>query len=298
MKQIILHKAPFDLRNQNSFFGGWPILTDTDQVFSVVMAFPVEGTQESAAVVIEQTSSGQLNAKTYGPDSVHTQALNQALAVLSLDIDDSTWQDVGKHDKVIASLQKKYNYIRPVLFHSPYEAAAGFVIGQRISVKQRQALQAKMAEQYGQTIEVEDQQFVAFPSPQELLKIKEFKGINSTKIERLHGVARAAMDGKLGREYLLGLPVSDALTALQSIQGIGPFYASGILYRGAGIVDDITDDRLTKYAIKMAYDLKKEPNQQEALEIVKKWTPYRMWCEVLIHIWLRREVGMPKHGKL
>ena len=293
MQQTIHTKSPFDLRNQNSFFGGWPVLKDIDNEYSIVLTFPVEGWQGSTAVVVSQKKDREINVESFGAKNSE-QAIKQAMATLSLDVDDSGWEKVGKNDKVIANLQNKYHSLRPVLFHSPYEAAAGFVIGQRISVKQRQAIQKKMAEQLGATIEVQGQKFSAFPTPQALLDLQEFPSLNATKLERLHGIAEAALSSKLDRAYLLNLSVEQALAQLQQLKGLGPFYASGILYRGAGIVDDITDDALTKYAIQQAYGLSKEPTQAEALAIAEKWRPYRMWCEVLIHVWLRREVGLPK----
>jgi DNA-3-methyladenine glycosylase II len=290
MKQHITTKAPFDLRNQNSFFGGWPVIRDTPEEFAIVIAFPVEGWRESAAVVVSQVRNGVLTVET----EASQQAVDQTLACLSLDVDDKRWPEVGKQDKVIAYLQEKYSYLRPVLFHSPYEAAAGFIIGQRISVKQRQAIQKRMAEQLGERFEIEGKAFYAFPGPQKLLEIAEFAGLNPNKIERLHGVAEAALAGKLDRAKLLALPLSEALIQLEALNGIGPFYARGILYRGAGIVNDITDDDLTKYAVEQAYRLPRQPSQKEVIKIAENWEPYRMWCEVLVHVWMRREIGMPK----
>ncbi len=291
---IIKHKASFNLRNQNSYFGGWPVISDSEEEYSIVIAFPVQGWQESAAVVVSQDREGKLYVEAFGAIKSFKQAIEQALKTLSLDVDDEGWEEVGENDQIIYGLQEKYNYLRPVLFHSPYEAAAGFVIGQRISVKQRQAIQKKMADQLGEKINVKGQTFSAFPSPQALLDIHEFPSLNPIKLQRLHGIANAALDGKLDREYLLKMPHDRALNELQKLDGIGPFYASGILYRGAGVADDITDDSLTKYAIQQAYNLPKEPTQSEVMKIAENWRPYRMWCEVLIHIWLRREVGLPK----
>ena len=129
------------------------------------------------------------------------------------------------------------------------------------------------------------------------MTINEFSGLSPAKLERLHNIASAAIEGKLDRKYLLGLETDEALIQLQSLPGIGPFYASGILYRGAGIVDGVTDDDLTKYAVEKAYELASEPNQKLVLEIAQNWKPYRMWCEVLLHIWLRREIGLPSRKK-
>lgn len=287
-------KAPFDLKNQNSYFGSWPVLTDTDEEYSIIITFPVEGWKESAAVVMTQKNDGGLSVVVHGTKTQSEKAVNQALATLSLDVDDAEWEAVGGKDQVIDTLQKKYDCLRPTLFHSPYEAAVGFVIGQRISVKQRQAIQKKMSDQLGEKITVKDQMYSAFPLPQKLLEIQEFPSLNQTKMERLQGIAQAALDGKLDRMYLLGMSPNHALEELQKLEGVGPFYASGILYRGAGIVDDITDDSLTKYAIKQAYKLAGEPTQTEVMKIAENWRPYRMWAEVLIHVWLRREVGLPK----
>lgn len=290
MKLPVKLQAPYDLKNQNSFFGGWPVLRDTSGEFAIVVAFPVEGWQESAAVVISQDVDGMVSAETNGSE----QAIAQALACLSLDVDDSNWEQVGRQDKTIGDLQAKYSYLRPGLFHSPYEAAAGFIIGQRISIKQRQAIQKKLSEQLGEKFELEGKEFFAFPTPQKLLETHEFPSLNPNKIERLHGVAEAALAGKLDRSKLLGLPPAEAMAQLEALKGIGPFYASGILYRGAGVVNDITDDDLTKYAVQQAYKLPQAPAQKEVVEISRNWDPYRMWCEVLIHAWMRREVGMPK----
>lgn len=291
--QPVEHHAPFDLRNQNSFFGGWPVLVDSEQEFSIVISFPVEGWQDSAFVVVSQTKDGKLSVRAEGTKN-SKEAIDQALATLSLNVDDADWASIGKQDKVIGNLQQKYTFLRPVLFHSPYEAAAGFIIGQRISIKQRQAIQKRMSEELGESITIDGQTFCAFPQPQQLLNLGEFAGLNPTKLERLHGIAKATLDGKLARKYLLELSEEEALESLTSLNGIGPFYASGILYRGAGIVDGVTDDQLTKYAIQQAYHLQAEPSQKQVLEIAENWKPYRMWCEVLIHIWMRREIGMPK----
>ncbi len=290
----IPHLAPFSLRNQNEYFGGWPVVVDSKEEFAIALTFPIEGWECSATVIIRQDRKGSLSAKAYGKNIDTQKAIAQALAILSLDVDDASWQEVGKIDAFISGLQEKYTYIRPSLFHSPYEAAVGFIIGQRISIKQRQAIQARLAEQYGEIIEAEGQTYHAFPSPQVLVGLQETNIINPAKLERLHGIAATALEGKLDRKYLLSLSNATALAELESLNGIGPFYASGILYRGAGVVDDVTDDSLTKYAVMQAYNLPNEPSQPEVLEIAQNWRPYRMWCEVLLHIWLRREVGMPK----
>jgi DNA-3-methyladenine glycosylase II len=287
--------GPYDLAHQNEYFGGWPTLGGDGG--TIVIALPVDGWQASAAVLVSQRTDGRLELEVFGGAGSERKATEQALAALSLDVDGAAWPEVGERDEHIGGLLNKYNFLRPVLFNSPYEAAANFIIGHRISMKQGRAIRARMAEAHGTKIDVRGEVFAAFPEPERLLAVSEFRGLNSAKIGRLHGVAEAALAGTLDRAKLRQLPIEEAARQIRQIDGIGPFFASGILNRGAGVVDDITDDDLTKYAVQVGYELPERPTQAEVLTIAEKWKPYRMWAEVLLHVWLRREVGLPSRRR-
>ena len=150
-----------------------------------------------------------------------------------------------------------------------------------------------LAEDLGGKVLVEGQVFHAFPQPSDLFTLQDYKGLNEQKIERLHSVAKSALDGLLDRDYLRSLPIDTALAQLETLPGVGPFFAQGILHRGAGLVDDITRDDLTDYAIQKAYQLADVPDQAKIDEISQPWRPFRMWATVLLHIWVRREYGVP-----
>ncbi|MFO0704646.1 MAG: DNA-3-methyladenine glycosylase 2 family protein [Candidatus Andersenbacteria bacterium] len=288
-------RGPFDLANQNQFFGGWPTLAD--EPGALVLSFPVEGWDGSAAVVLRQTkTNGRVTGEVYGTTHAPAKAKAQALAALSLDQDGTGWPAIGKRDPVIGALQKKYRLLRPSLFNSPYEAAAHFIIAHRISMLQGRAIRARMAEEFGEAIRVGRETFYAFPTPQRLLQIKKIKSLPARKIDRLHGVAQAALEGTLDRAYLrkkASASSDQALEELQRIAGIGPFFASGILRRGAGLVDSITRDSMTRYAVQKAYRLPQPPNDAQLDAIADRWHPYRMWAIIVLHIWVRREVGRP-----
>jgi DNA-3-methyladenine glycosylase II len=286
-----MSKGPFDLWNQNQYFGGWLTLRNSSQ--TIVMAFPVEGWKGSAAVSLRQETNGRIIGNVYGAPHLTEKAKSQALASVSLDIAAEDWPEVGKRDLVIGELQEKYQFLRPVLFHSPYEAAAGFVIGHRRSIKQKREIIKRLSEELGEKIMVEEEGFHAFPDPAVLLTLKSFKSLDAQKIERLHAVAHSALEGLLDHDQLRSLPVEDALSKLESLPGIGPFFAQGILHRGAGLVDDITRDDLTDQAIQTAYHLPKAPDQAKMDQISQPWRPFRMWAAILLHIWFRREVGVP-----
>jgi DNA-3-methyladenine glycosylase II len=288
-------RGPFDLAHQVQYFGEW--LHEKDNADAIVLPFAVEGWKGSAAVSLAQAPDGRIIGNVAGPAVVVNAARDQALASLSLDIDAVEWTAMGRRNPPIGALQEKYRWLRPVLFYSPYEAAAGFIIGHRISIRQRRAIMARMAEELGDAIELRGQTFHAFPGPGVLSGLPRYEGISAEKIERLHGVARAALDGWLDRARLRSLSTDEARTRLQTLRGVGPFFADGILHRGAGLVDDVPNDDLTPLAVQKAYNLAQPPGREELQGIAESWRPFRTWTTVLLHVWLRREIGLPERKK-
>jgi DNA-3-methyladenine glycosylase II len=280
--------APFSLTNTAQYFGGWGTF-DTDQS-ALVMAFPVEGWQTSAAVALRQIGDN-LSGEVSLASSLAEAAWQQALAVLSLDVEAQAWPQVGQQDSVIGALQGRFQLLRPVLFYSPYEAAASFIIGHRLTMRQGKAIRQALAQELGDKVRFGAQEWSAFPRPQVLRELTAFQGLPAEKIHRLHGVAQAALQGRLDRAYLRCLPITEALMELRRLDGIGPFFSQGIVFRGAGVVNDLTNDEVTRQAVQLAYDLPELPDQSQVLRLAETWQPYRMWAEVLLHVWLRREAG-------
>ena len=285
--------GPFDLEQQNRYFGGWPGLSTGSE--AIVMAFPIEVHDASAAVVMRQESAGgAVSGEVHGcPEALADVAWRQALAAISLDVDGSGWPAVGRRDPVIGELQSKYQLLRPVLFHSPYEAAAAFIIGHRISIRQARVLRARIAAQAGTALNVGGETFAAFPTPRRLLEAPALPGISSIKLDRLRSLARAAHDGLLDRDRLRVLSLERALAELQTLPGIGPFFAQGILYRGAGLVDGLSDDAITHHAVTKRYRLDSPADREKTLAVAESWRPYRGWAVVLLHVWAREQGDLP-----
>jgi DNA-3-methyladenine glycosylase II len=283
----VVPQGPFDLETQATRFGGWPRLGD-----GIVMAFPIEGWNGSAAVLIRQrgdTITGDVHVAAGASDADADRAWRQALATVSLDIDGEGFVEIGRRDAVIGRLQSEYRNLRPVLFHSPYEAACAFLIGHRITILQTRRIRQRMGEDSGAAIDVDGASFTAFPDPRALLALDSVPGVAPMKIERLHHVARAALEGMLDRARLRSLPEPEALQQLRTLPGIGDFFAQGILMRGAGLVDAVTDDDLTPRAIQLLYQLAERPDRAAVLERAESWRPFRMWAVVLLNVWVRSQ---------
>jgi DNA-3-methyladenine glycosylase II len=283
-------RGAFVLGQANSYFGGWPTLSsDAD---ALVMAFPVEGWRTSAAVVVRQEPSGTVTGEVFGAEgSDQESAWGTAMAALSLDHDGSAFPEVGQRDPVIGRLQEHFGLMRPVCFHSPYEAGAALVIGHRMSIAQTRSVRARLSAEHGDAIVVGDQEFHAFPRPQVLLDLDRFGPIFGEKMDRLHGIAEAALAGRLDRARLRDTPYTDVSADLLTLRGVGPFIAQGILIRGAGLSDELSDDEVTAQAVQYAYELPAPPNRAALEKLAEPWRPYRAWAMVLLHMWLRREGG-------
>lgn len=289
----VMPTGPFSLATQNAHFGGWAGLGGHQG--SIVMAFPVEGGSGSAAVVIHQDEDGTIHGRVHGTAEA-SAVWAQACAVLSVDVDGSGYVGVGERDPVMGRIQKERNWLRPVLFHSAYEAACSFIIGHRISIAQGRIIRTRIAEQHGEAIPVAEEVFHAFPAPAVLAGLTEIAGVSAEKLERLHGAARAALAGQLDRNHLRGMPVDEAVEQVRQLRGIGAFFAQGIVLRGAGTIDEVPGDDFTVAGIQRFYELAAPPDRTRLLEIADAWRPYRTWCSVLVHASERRAQGQGPGG--
>ena len=291
----ITPRGPFDLATARDFAGGFPagIGSRAASDGAILMTFPVEGWEGSAVVQLRQDDDGVLRGVASGGGEPATVDL-QAARSLSLDHDGSGWPEVGRRDPVVGRLQERHGFLRPVCFFSAYEAATSFVIGQRISMAQTRRVKERLAATAGDAVEIEidgeRRTIRAFPRPQQLLALAEVPGVAAVKVERLHGLARAALDGRLDTERLRGLPEDQALAELKELPGIGDWTASGVLTRGCGVADTIPmGDRISREAIRHFYDLPADPDDDAWVRIAEPWRPYRMWATVLLHMAWRRD---------
>ena len=264
------------------------------------MAFPVEGHgwAHSAAVAVSQTADGVVHGEVHGVDGDAAEtAWRTAQAVLSLDFDGSGYEDVARRDPVAGRVLTANDFMRPVCFHSPYEAACSFVIGHRISIAQTRAIRDRLAREHGDRLSVDGSEAYAFPRPQVLLELSSYGPISGEKMERLHGIAHAALQGRLDRERLRSMPYEAALDDVRNLRGVGDFTAQGIILRGAGVADEVPGDEVTALAVQQVYGLPSVPDRETMLRIAEPWRPYRMWVSVALHFDLRSS-GRPSRSTL
>ncbi len=290
----IVPRGPFSLAAARDFAGGFPAGIGGGGVGpgSITLAFPVEGLDVSAAIELWQDADGTVRGRSDAEGDVLSRATAQAARSLSLDHDGSGWPAVGERDEIVGRAQRDHEFLRPVCFYSAYEAATSFVIGQRISRRQSATIKRQLSEELGDTPTIAGVPVPAFPRPARLLELRSARGLNDEKVRRLHGLAQAAIDGRLDTERLRALPEAEAIAQLLELPGVGPFTANGVLYRGCGVADGLPgSDELGQTVVRDMYGLA-NATAADVERLAEPWRPYRMWAVVLLRMaWTRAQGG-------
>jgi DNA-3-methyladenine glycosylase II len=276
-------RGPFDLAAAARFIAGWPPASSAAAAGAEVrLAFLVDDWSGHAGVVLRQDADGrvQMTIET-GSAADPARVIAQAARVVSLDHDGSGYAALGERDAIVGELQRATGYLRPVLFHSPYEAAAWSVISARVQHAQAARVRDALSERYGGTLTLAGEPRVTFPAPERLLAVDSFPGLPEVKLPRLHAIARAALEGRLDREPLLAAAPEAALASLQELPGIGPFYAALILLRAVGTTDVLAagEPRVRARAAER-YGIADDADAFSAL--AERWRPFRTWVSVLL----------------
>lgn len=278
----IVPRGPFSLERAAGFgFGGSLGAPAWDGAMR--LAFAVDGFAGHAGVLLRERADGTIEGEVQGGCDVAT-VREQVARILSLDHDGVAWLAVGERDPVIGRLQREHPGVRPVLFHSPYEAAAWSIVSARRPASQAAQVRRRLSEQLGATFDVGGATMSAFPLPERLLDVQPGPGLPDEKVARLRGVAEAALAGRLDPERLRTLD-SDAATAeLLELRGIGPFYAALILVRASGVADIATAEPRVLASAATAYGLDGPPDGDAFLDLSERWRPFRTWAIVLLRV--------------
>lgn len=248
------------------------------------LAFAADDLKHYVGAALRQNPDGSLAAEISG-DADLAAAEAQIRRILSIDADPTGWLAAGRADPVLGQVQQAFPGLRPVLFHSPYEAAAWAVLSQRRHRTQATALRRRLSQAAGVTFTLAGEPETAFPQPERLLAVTSFPGIEETRLARLHGVARAALDGKLEAAEIAAAAPDAAMAGLRQIKGLGPVYAMLVYLRSTGVTDvaALGEPRLAS-CLQHYYGLASLPGNAEVARIAEPWRPFRTWASVLFRV--------------
>jgi DNA-3-methyladenine glycosylase II len=277
---VIRPLGRFDLRQSTAFGFGQREAAITSDLMR--LAFVLDGYERQVGVAVRQRDDGSLLLDVAGeasPDQVRAQVAR----VLSVDVDATGYDELGERHPLVGAAQRARPGLRPPLFHSAYEAAAWAVLSARRPARQMAQLRDRLAAAFGAEPDVAGVRVPAFPTPRQLLGVAAFPALSADKVERLHGVARAALDGGLDTDALRRLPPEDALATLRELDGIGPFYAELILVRALGHTDVLPtrEPRLLEVVGRLS-SAGRPLTPHELADVAEGWRPWRTWVCVAL----------------
>ena len=293
------YRGPFDLAASTRFLEGFAPAARPDAAArprELRLAFPAAPSWRPVGVLVQQPApDGPVRARVFAEPSDVDSVLAHVRRMLSLDVDGSELAEVGARDPVVGELLARYPGLRPTGFHSPYEAACWAIIGHRIRMTTAAGIKQRLAERFGVPVDVAGERLVSFPAPDALPDRVPL--VSEVKSDRLHAIARAALDGRLDAAELRALPIADALARLRELPGIGPFSAELILLRGAAHPDGFpTAESRLHDEMTAAYGLT-DPSGADLAAVADGWRPYRTWVSLLLRTRREADTGEIATGR-
>lgn len=260
----------FGHRHESSFDGVMRLAFCVDDDYAQTAGVAIRQDGDDLVMTIESAADPQTVAA-------------QAARVVSADHDGRGFADLGSRDAVIGALQAAAPGLRPVLFHSPYEAAVWAVISARRAMAQGRGLRERINTQWGSTYIVAGQPVTCLPTPHALRELTAVPGLPPDRIPRLHAIADAAADGLLSARHLQQVGAEAAAAEVQRLPGIGPFYSGLIVVRATGFTDVLPVIEAKARALVHELYALPEPLDDEAyLAFAERWAPWRTWATVLV----------------
>ncbi len=282
-------RGSFDLREAIGF-GFGPHRPGDDEVLR--LAFAADRSGAPAGVELRQEArDGPVTGIVRGeaaPETVRAQVAR----ILSLDADGEAWAAVGEREPLLGALQARFSGLRPVLFHSPYEAACWAVISARWGRVQAARVRDALAAAHGHGFKLAGEVRYAWPAAAVLLAALDgdrVTGLPGEKLRRLHGVATAAAAGELDADRLHALGPESAEEAVGALRGFGPFYRSLVVVRAVGFTDALAaDEPRSRRSAAQLHGLA-ELDATRFAELAEAWRPFRTWATVLLRVAAERD---------
>jgi DNA-3-methyladenine glycosylase II len=298
-------RGPFSLTASSRFVQEFPAGQGGGAPAQLDLAFATDGDFRPVALRVTQAVGSAATVQVDvvdAPDDLGPERLrDEVVRILSLDVDGTDFAAVRERDPVAGTVQQRFPGLRPVLFSTPYEAAAWAIIGHRISRRQAGALRRRMAAELGTTSTFPPAgtegtheggprppggagTLSSFPTPERLAALGPTQGLTDLKVARLRALGQAASDGALDVPVLREMGREAGMAALQRLPGIGPFSAELVWIRGVGDPDAFpTVEPMLHRAMAEAYGLV-DPNLAELERVAEAWRPFRAWMSTLLRV--------------
>jgi DNA-3-methyladenine glycosylase II len=283
---ILTPLAPFSLALSAQIFTGLngQVRSYADGVYSQVLhidgmlvlaKITQHGTIQKPELTIELTSNQPITSKTL----TCAQKTIEYIFNLNLDLKEfyrHTENDTTMHKITQALFGFKYP-TTPTAFESLLDS----IVEQQISIKIARTIEERLAQKFGDKLQLDSECHYAFPSPQNIdaASINDIKscGLSQRKAEYIYGAAHRIIRGDLDLEGMKTNPDLDAvIVGLDAIKGIGVWTAELTLFRGMQHLEVLPADDFGIRRVISNYYCNGQPiKASQAREIGKAWAKWQ-----------------------
>ena len=280
----LAYRRPFNWRRMLGFFAA-RATPGVEQVDGERYLRTIRVGSECGIVDVHDIG-GQLSLNLHGVGTTSLIAVVQRLrGLFDLDASASDVHSVLSKDKVLRRLLIKDPGIRVPGAWDGFELTVRAILGQQVSVKAATTLAGRVANRYGELINVpvdgvESPPERLFPEPQKLARARlETLGIVGSRARTIRAVAKSVIEGRL--DFDAAQHPDEFRKTLLSIKGIGDWTAEYVAMRALKNPDAFPASDL---GLLRAFDVDGRERIQPA-ELAQRaaaWRPWRAYAALLI----------------
>ena len=278
--------APFSLELSAQIFAGLnpAVRCFVDGVFSQVLhvngclvlaKIASKGTVEAPKLQIQLTSNQPVTEQT-------KRAAKELIEyIFNLNYDLKAVYRQTENDPVMAKITRQLCGFKYPTTATVFESLVDSIVEQQISIKIARTIEERLAERFGDKLEINVACYYAFPTPPNMVAASigaiRACGLSQRKAEYIYGVAKAITDSALDLEAMKTNPDITAIIAeLDALKGIGVWTAELTIYRGMQSLDVLpADDFGIRRVISHYYCGDKPIEAAEAREVAKLWSGWQ-----------------------
>ena len=205
-----------------------------------------------------------------------------------LETDLTPFYAMAKKDDLLKDLVKKYYGYRIIGQPDLFESIIWAVLGQQINLQFAYTLKQRFVERFGGSIQVHDQRYFLFPSPEVVAQLSPDQLLplqfSRQKAAYTIGIAQAFAEGTLSKGKLIDLPLKEAKEELIKIKGIGNWTANYALMKTFRHPDAFPlEDAGVHNAIKNLLNLRSKPSLDRVKKIYKKYKGWEAYAT--LYLW-------------
>lgn len=253
----------------------WQVIRVNDKL--VLATVTSSGTVDRPRLLVELRSNGEIS------NSDKRMAEEMICSLFSLKFDLNPFYNEIRNDKVLSSLVQRLRGLKTPTASTVFEALISSITEQQISLNAANSIQGRMIRTFGDVLELDDEVYYAFPTPQRLASanIRQLRrcGLSLRKSEYIRDISRLVVDRELDLEELESRrDTREIIDELCRIRGIGVWTAELTMLRGMRRLEVIpADDLGLRRHVSHYYCNEREISGEDVRTIAENWGRWKGW---------------------